>query len=161
MWDGKVDGWDQGNHLKLAAQRAGLELPALQQWVTENGALWREQLLANDSALEEHHWGVPTMVFQGEPFFGQDKIELLLWRMEQKGLERLGRLNSRSACISSSTNDQENSDPGGMGGEFLVAAVSVLIPVRIAAKSLKSTLLRGTSAEEQKGALRFSCTLPG
>ena len=34
---------------------------------------------------------VPTMVFQGEPFFGQDKIELLLWRMQQKGLERLGK----------------------------------------------------------------------
>ncbi len=31
------------------------------------------------------------MVFQGEPFFGQDKIELLLWRMQQKGLERLGK----------------------------------------------------------------------
>ena len=46
--------------------------------------------IANDSALEEHHWGVPTMVFQGEPFFGQDKIELLLWRMQQKGLERIG-----------------------------------------------------------------------
>jgi hypothetical protein len=31
------------------------------------------------------------MVFQGEPFFGQDKIELLLWRMQQKGLEKRGR----------------------------------------------------------------------
>jgi len=30
------------------------------------------------------------MVFQGEPFFGQDKIELLLWRMQQKGLWRVG-----------------------------------------------------------------------
>lgn len=91
VWDGQVDGWDQGNHLNLAAQRAGLELPALQQWVRDNNDLWRQQLLANDSALEEHHWGVPTMVFQGEPFFGQDKIELLLWRMQQKGLERIGK----------------------------------------------------------------------
>jgi 2-hydroxychromene-2-carboxylate isomerase len=91
VWDGQVDGWDQGDHLNLAAQRAGLELPALQQWVTDNDDLWRQQLLANDSALEEYHWGVPTMVFQGEPFFGQDKIELLLWRMQQKGLERIGK----------------------------------------------------------------------
>jgi 2-hydroxychromene-2-carboxylate isomerase len=32
------------------------------------------------------HWGVPTMVFEGEPFFGQDRIDLLVWRMQQRGL---------------------------------------------------------------------------
>jgi hypothetical protein len=26
------------------------------------------------------------MVFQGEPFFGQDRIELLVWRLRQHGL---------------------------------------------------------------------------
>ena len=26
------------------------------------------------------------MVFQGEPFFGQDRIDLLVWRMKQRGL---------------------------------------------------------------------------
>ena len=88
VWDGQVDGWDQGDHLALAAKRAGLELSSLQQWVSDNADAWPQQLLANDRALEEHHWGVPTMVFQGEPFFGQDKIELLLWRMQQKGLQK-------------------------------------------------------------------------
>ncbi len=94
VWDGRVDGWDQGDHLALAAQRAGLELHALQQWVDANADRWPGQLLANDRALEEHHWGVPTMVFQGEPFFGQDKIELLLWRMQQKGLQKRNHSNS-------------------------------------------------------------------
>lgn len=88
VWDGRIDGWDQGDHLRLAAERAGLELPVLEQWVSDNDSEWRQQLLANDTALEEHHWGVPTMVFDGEPFFGQDKIELLLWRMQQKGLAK-------------------------------------------------------------------------
>jgi|TARA_B110000503_G_scaffold30128_1_gene48700 2-hydroxychromene-2-carboxylate isomerase len=88
VWNGKIDGWDRGDHLTLAAERAGLELSALQQWLSDNGDIWPQQLLANDRALEEHHWGVPTMVFQGEPFFGQDKIELLLWRMQQKGLKK-------------------------------------------------------------------------
>ena len=32
------------------------------------------------------HWGVPTMVFEGEPFFGQDRFDHLVWRMAQKGL---------------------------------------------------------------------------
>jgi 2-hydroxychromene-2-carboxylate isomerase len=34
------------------------------------------------------HWGVPTFVFENEPFFGQDRIDLLIWRMESKGLTR-------------------------------------------------------------------------
>ena len=87
VWDGQVDGWDQGEHLAQAAARADLSLPELQQWVSDNPSVWKQQLADNDAALEEHHWGVPTMVFRGEPFFGQDKIELLLWRMQQQGLQ--------------------------------------------------------------------------
>jgi hypothetical protein len=34
------------------------------------------------------HWGVPTFVFENEPFFGQDRIDLLIWRMQSKGLTR-------------------------------------------------------------------------
>jgi len=29
---------------------------------------------------------VPTLVIDGEPFFGQDRIAMAQWRMEQKGL---------------------------------------------------------------------------
>jgi len=29
---------------------------------------------------------VPTLVFEGEPFFGQDRIGMVQWRMEQRGL---------------------------------------------------------------------------
>jgi 2-hydroxychromene-2-carboxylate isomerase len=31
---------------------------------------------------------VPTFVLENEPFFGQDRIELLIWRMQSKGLIR-------------------------------------------------------------------------
>ena len=41
---------------------------------------------ATARTMAEHHWGVPTMVFNDEPFFGQDKIELLIWRLKQNGL---------------------------------------------------------------------------
>ncbi|MEM6576408.1 MAG: 2-hydroxychromene-2-carboxylate isomerase, partial [Pseudomonadota bacterium] len=34
------------------------------------------------------HWGVPTMVVRGEPFFGQDRVETLRWRLDQFGLRR-------------------------------------------------------------------------
>jgi 2-hydroxychromene-2-carboxylate isomerase len=41
----------------------------------------------NDHAASGH-WGVPAFVFENEPFFGQDRIDLLIWRMESKGLTR-------------------------------------------------------------------------
>jgi 2-hydroxychromene-2-carboxylate isomerase len=31
---------------------------------------------------------VPTFVFENEPFFGQDRIDLLIWRMKSKELTR-------------------------------------------------------------------------
>ena len=37
------------------------------------------------------HYGVPLMVFEGEPFFGQDRFDQFKWRMEQKGLARAKR----------------------------------------------------------------------
>jgi 2-hydroxychromene-2-carboxylate isomerase len=41
----------------------------------------------NQNDLEKAgHWGVPTTVFRGEPFFGQDRLELLVWRLRQHGL---------------------------------------------------------------------------
>jgi len=32
------------------------------------------------------HWGVPMIVFVGEPFFGQDRFEQFRWRLGQHGL---------------------------------------------------------------------------
>jgi 2-hydroxychromene-2-carboxylate isomerase len=34
------------------------------------------------------HWGVPLMVFESEPFFGQDRFDVLKWRMSQRGLTK-------------------------------------------------------------------------
>jgi 2-hydroxychromene-2-carboxylate isomerase len=33
---------------------------------------------------------VPLLVFQGEPFFGQDRFDQLVWRLQQHGLETRG-----------------------------------------------------------------------
>jgi 2-hydroxychromene-2-carboxylate isomerase len=33
---------------------------------------------------------VPTFAFENEPFFGQDRIDMLIWRMQSKGLTRRG-----------------------------------------------------------------------
>jgi 2-hydroxychromene-2-carboxylate isomerase len=33
------------------------------------------------------HWGVPTFAFNGEPFFGQDRLDALVWRLQKNGLK--------------------------------------------------------------------------
>jgi len=44
---------------------------------------------ANQDALAQAgHWGVPTFVLDGEPFFGEDRIDTLRWRLARRGLQR-------------------------------------------------------------------------
>lgn len=87
IWGG-TEGWDQGDHLAGAAERAGLDLAELDAEAVADAEALDAELAANQDALEAAgHWGVPTLVFEGEPFFGQDRIDVALWRMKQKGLE--------------------------------------------------------------------------
>lgn len=89
IWSGEVAGWDRGDHLARAAARAGLDLAELDAAVAADPD-------RHDAVIEQGqkdhqaagHWGVPTMVFQGEPFFGQDRFDLLVWRLRQHGLAR-------------------------------------------------------------------------
>lgn len=86
IWGG-ADNWHEGDHLAGAAERAGLDLAELDAEVAAEGDALDAEIAANQQALEDAgHWGVPTLVFDGEPFFGQDRIAMALWRMEQKGL---------------------------------------------------------------------------
>ncbi|MBU2341315.1 MAG: DsbA family protein [Alphaproteobacteria bacterium] len=87
IWGG-AEGWNEGDHLAGAAARAGLDLAELDAEAQRDEMALDAEIAANQNALEAAgHWGVPTLVFAGEPFFGQDRIEMVRWRMEQKGLE--------------------------------------------------------------------------
>jgi 2-hydroxychromene-2-carboxylate isomerase len=87
IFDGQTDGWNEGDHLANAAARASLDLAELDAEVTNDEAALDAEIAANQDALEAAgHWGVPTLVFENEPFFGQDRVEMAKWRMEQKGL---------------------------------------------------------------------------
>ncbi len=88
IWSGSTDNWHEGDHLAQAAARAGLDGAALEAQAVAEADRLDAAIAANQAALESAgHWGVPTMVFDGEPFFGQDRIDVLLWRMKQRGLE--------------------------------------------------------------------------
>jgi 2-hydroxychromene-2-carboxylate isomerase len=86
IWGG-TENWHLGDHLAGAAARAGLDLAELDREAEADAAALDAEVAANQAALEAAgHWGVPTLVFMGEPFFGQDRIDLALWRMQQVGL---------------------------------------------------------------------------
>jgi len=88
IWGGTV-GWNEGDHLFDAAVRAGLDLVELDAEATAEPEALDAEIAANQAALESAgHWGVPTLVFDGEAFFGQDRIDLAVWRMQQRGLEK-------------------------------------------------------------------------
>jgi 2-hydroxychromene-2-carboxylate isomerase len=89
IWDGSVDGWHEGGHLARAAARADLDLVAMERDIAADPAR-REALIDENQRAQRAagHWGVPLFVFEGEPFFGQDRLDTLLWRMKQKGLKK-------------------------------------------------------------------------
>ena len=80
--------WHLGDHLAQAAQRAGLDLAAMDSAIAQP-ADHDAAIEANQQALAAAgHWGVPTFVFEGEPFFGEDRIDTLRWRLGLRGLAR-------------------------------------------------------------------------
>ena len=80
--------WHLGDHLAQAAARAGLGLSDMDSAIADP-ASHRATVEQNHEALAQSgHWGVPTFVFEGEPFFGQDRIDTLRWRLGQQGLKR-------------------------------------------------------------------------
>ena len=87
LWDGSVSGWDEGAHLSKAAALAGLDLEGMEQEIAADPAP-RKMLIESNQAAQQAagHWGVPLFVFENEPFFGQDRMDVLLWRMKQRGL---------------------------------------------------------------------------
>jgi 2-hydroxychromene-2-carboxylate isomerase len=87
IWSGEIDGWQEGDHLAGAAERAGLDFAEMAAAVDDHpgryAAIVEENQVAQRAA---GHWGVPMMVFNGEPFFGQDRVDQMIWRMGQQGL---------------------------------------------------------------------------
>lgn len=84
---GGVKGWHEGDQLARATARAGLELAELDAAIEADPQGFDAKIEQNEKAQRAAgHWGVPLMVFRGEPFFGQDRLDVLLWRMKNAGL---------------------------------------------------------------------------
>lgn len=87
IWSGEIDGWHEGDHLAQAAALAGLDLAQLERTIADKAEDLDAEIAAHEAAQKSAgHWGVPLFVYNGEPFFGQDRLDHLIWRMKQNGL---------------------------------------------------------------------------
>lgn len=80
LWDGSQPDWDSSSFLHGAMADIGLDhdrVLANTAWTDAQ----RELDANHDAMLEAGHWGVPLLAYEGEPFYGQDRFDQLLWRM--------------------------------------------------------------------------------
>lgn len=88
IWSGEVDNWHEGDHLTRALGAAGLDAAEAERVANDKSEELDAEIAANEAAQRNAgHWGVPLFVFNDEPFFGQDRIDHLIWRMKQAGLK--------------------------------------------------------------------------
>lgn len=87
IWGG-TENWQERARLAEAAGEAGLALDELETWAAQNPDRVRDVVAANEADQLRHHWGVPLMVLDDEPFFGQDRLDSLRWRLDRRGLRR-------------------------------------------------------------------------
>lgn len=86
---GGTENWDQGDHMARATASAELDLAEMDAAINAAPAHYAARVAENEAAQKAAgHWGVPLMVLDDEPFFGQDRIDVMIWRMKQKGLTR-------------------------------------------------------------------------
>ena len=86
--EGGGGAWTEGTALAEAAARAGFDLAELDRRQEDEKDRLEAVILENQAEQDPHHWGVPLMVFEGEAFFGQDRLDLLEWRLGEAGVPR-------------------------------------------------------------------------
>lgn len=87
LWRGEIAGWDQGPHVAGALRAAGLDPDAVQREVADDPARFDTFIAGCEAELDTtDHWGVPTVVLDGETFFGQDRLDVLAWRLERRAI---------------------------------------------------------------------------
>jgi 2-hydroxychromene-2-carboxylate isomerase len=91
VWNGQKVPWNKDNyaHVRNAIQAAGIDADELIKDVTDNPDKYDKLIQANMDLQEQNdarHTGVPCFVFRNEPFFGQDRMDQLIWRLKQYGL---------------------------------------------------------------------------
>ena len=87
IWGARANPGEWPFHVEAAVNSIGMDYDAtikdMQANIEKYDAVWDQN--ANDFQMTGQG-GVPTMAFNGEPFFGQDRFNQLFWRLRQNGL---------------------------------------------------------------------------
>lgn len=96
IWSGEADQWHQSDHLQRVTESVGLDWVKLLATAEQEAERLDQVIEANQKdQLTGGHYGVPLMVFRGEPFFGQDRFDQLKWRLLKAGMtQRSGVLGN-------------------------------------------------------------------
>lgn len=82
IWDGSTTNWHLSEVMSSAFRTKGMDLAKLESVASGRSKKFDAIFAANrDSMLAAGHWGVPCFVYEGEPFYGQDRIDQLCWRL--------------------------------------------------------------------------------
>ena len=85
LYSPTIDGWNTGDHLANTLQNIKLDLAAMDQTIANDTARIEDAIATNrKDQLAAGHWGAPLFVSNGECFFGQDRLDDLLWHLEQQ-----------------------------------------------------------------------------
>ena len=89
IWGARAPLGEWPLHVEEAVNSIGLDYQGIVQDIQANpqkyDAVWEKNQVDHEAT---GHGGVPTMSFNGEPFFGQDRFDQLLWRLRQNGLTK-------------------------------------------------------------------------
>tara|TARA_B100000686_G_scaffold62243_1_gene66918 strand:- start:2677 stop:3342 length:666 start_codon:yes stop_codon:yes gene_type:complete len=88
LYDPEISGWNEGDYLRNTMSDVKLDFDEFQQ-IAEQQASQLETKVQNNrkEQLDSGHWGAPLFVYQGEVFFGQDRIDDLIWYLKKAGLD--------------------------------------------------------------------------
>jgi 2-hydroxychromene-2-carboxylate isomerase len=89
IWGARVPPGEWPNHVEAAVNSIGMDYDATIKDIQKNpekyDAVWMQN---QEEQMMTGHGGVPNMSFRGEPFFGQDRFDHLVWRLNQNGLTK-------------------------------------------------------------------------
>lgn len=84
IWSGEPN-WDSRACLEECVAAVGLDTGLVARALPEILPDVASDLDSNETAFAQAgHWGVPTFAFDGEPFYGQDRLDQLRWRVAIK-----------------------------------------------------------------------------
>ena len=82
IWSGHTPNWDDEQHLVRCLASCGLPANMIDQPYILLSEAERYYASNQQTMFDSGHWGVPMFSFHAEPFYGQDRLDQLRWRIE-------------------------------------------------------------------------------